>query len=183
MANLQIDTSKTAAANLLAILNSGNTGQTITAAQVSIGAPSVKTDSGDGRNTSVVLTAQSGQGFSGSVTVNYTRRGLNDSVASPVDSLSVASGTDAATIVSTLATQLGLVASELHLEDPANAGVALSGPQTGNQATLNLVASTTSLLYTSGASQAITMTWTAEALSAAVTNVNLPGFASAAGTL
>lgn len=182
MANLQIDKTKSALDNLLAIVNSGNS-LSITNAQVTAGAPSVKTDTGDGRNTNVTLTAVAGQGFTGSVTVAYTRRGLNDSVASPVDSLTTATGTDAASIVSTLANQLGLVATELHLEDPANAGVALSGPVTGNQANLNLVASTSSLLYTSGATQSIAMTWTAEALSTAVSNTNLPGFANASGTL
>ena len=183
MANLQINPAHSAAQNILDIVNSGNTGQTLTTAQVTIGAPSVKTDTGDHRNTNVTLTAVGGQGFSGSVTVAYTRRGLNDSVASPVDSLSVAGGTDAAVIVSDLASQLGLVASELHLEDPAAPGTPLSGPQTGQQASLNLVASTTSLLYLSGATQAIAMTWTAELLSAAVPNTNLPGFADASGNL
>lgn len=183
MANLQIDASKTAAANLLAIINSGNTGQTITAAQVTFGAPSVKTDTGDGRNTSVVVTAVGGQGFSGTQTVNYTRRGLNDSVASPVDSYTATDGEDAATILAALATQLGLVLAEVQLEDPANPGVALTGAQSGNQATLNVVSKANSLVYVDGSTQAITMTWNAEALSTAIPNVDLPGFANAAGTL
>lgn len=159
MANLQINPAHSAAQNILDIVNSGNTGQTITTPQVTMGAPSVKTNTGDGRNTNITLTAVAGQGFTGTVAVAYTRRGLNDSVASPVDSITVASGTDAATIVSSLASQLGLVASELHLEDPAAPGVALSGAQTGHQATLNLVSNTGSLLYLDGSTQAITMSW------------------------
>lgn len=183
MANLAINPAITAAANLLAILNAGNTAQTITASQVTIGAPSVKTDSGDHRNTNVTLTSVAGQGFSGTVTVAYTRRGLNDSVASPVDSYTATTGQTAASIVTALASQLGLVASELHLEDPANPGVALSGAQTGAQASLNLVSATGSLLYVDGSTQAIAMTWQAQALSSAVTTTNLPGFAAASGSL
>lgn len=183
MANLAINPAISAEANLLAILNSGNTAQTITAAQVTLGAPTVKADSGDHRNTSIVLTSVAGQGFSGAQTVNYTRRGLNDSVTTPVDTYTATDGETAAAIVTALAAQLGLVATELHLEDPAAAGTPLTGPQSGNQATLNLVSAAGSLLYVDGSSQTITMTWNAQTLASAVPNVDLPGFASAAGTL
>jgi hypothetical protein len=177
----KINTSLSALDNLLALVNAANTGQTITNAQVTAGAPSVKSDTGDGRNTTVALTAVGGQGYTGAVSVNYTRRGLNDSVLSPVDSYTATTGTTAAALVTALAAQLGLVESELHLEDPAAPGTPLSGAQSGNQATLDLVANAGSLLYVDGSLQAIAMTWQAPqvALSSAVTVTDLSGFDAA----
>jgi hypothetical protein len=177
----KINTSLSALDNLLALVNAANTGQTITNAQVTAGAPSVKSDTGDGRNTTVALTAVGGQGYTGAVSVNYTRRGLNDSVLSPVDSYTATTGTTAAALVTALAAQLGLVESELHLEDPAAPGTPLSGAQSGNQATLDLVANAGSLLYVDGSLQAIAMTWQAPqvALDSAVTVTDLSGFDAA----
>jgi hypothetical protein len=154
----KIDSTKSVINNLLVLVNNAN-GTSITSAQVTAGTPTAQTPDVAGRNTMVTLTAVAGQGFTGSQTYTYARRGLNDSVASPVDSITVTSGTDAATIVSSIAAQLGLVASEVHLEDPANPGVVLSGAQTGHQATLNLVANAKSPLYIDGSTQAIAMTW------------------------
>lgn len=177
----KINASISALDNLLALVNAANTGQTITDTQVTAGAPSVKADSGDGRNTTVALTAVGGQGFTGNVSVNYTRRGLNDSVLTPVDSATATTGVTAESLLATLATQLGLVAAEVHLEDPAAAGTPLTGAISGNQASLNIVAKAASLLYVDGSTQAIAMTWQAPqvALSSAVTTTNLTGFDAA----
>jgi hypothetical protein len=177
----KINASLSALDNLLAILNAANTGQTITDTQVTAGAPSVKTDTGDGRNTTVVVSAVAGQGYTGTASVNYTRRGLNDSVLNPVDSLTATTGDTAESILATLVAQLGLVASEVHLEDPAAAGTPLTGAISGNQASLNIVAKAASLLYVDGSTQAIAMTWEAPqvALDTAVTVTDLGGFDAA----
>lgn len=177
----KINSGLSALDNLLAILNAANTGQTITNTQVTAGVPSVKTDSGDGRNTTVAMAAVAGQGYTGSVSVNYTRRGLNDSVLNPVDSYTATTGDTAAAILAALVTQLGLVAAEVHLEDPAAPGTPLSGAQTGNQASLNIVTKAGSLLYVDGSTQAIAMTWDAPQvdLATAVATTNLGGFDAA----
>jgi len=177
----KINASLSALDNLLALVNAANTGQTITDTQVTAGVPSVKSDTGDGRNTTVQLSAVAGQGYTGNVSVNYTRRGLNDSVLSPVDSYTATTGDTADAILTAIATQLGLVKAELQLEDPANPGVALSGAQSGNQATLDVVAKAGSLLYVDGSLQAITMTWQAPSvpLSTAVSVTDLGGFDAA----
>lgn len=177
----KINASISALDNLLALVNAANTGQTISDTQVTAGAPSVKTDTGDGRNTTVALSAVAGQGYTGNVSVNYTRRGLNDSVLNPVDTYTATTGVTAAALLAALATQLGLVAAEVHLEDPAAPGTPLSGAQSGNQATLDIVANAGSLLYVDGSVQAITMTWQAPQvnLATAVSVTNLVGFDAA----
>lgn len=156
---MQIDPSKTASANILDLVNAANAGLNLTAAQVTMGVPTVKTDAGDGRNTSVVLTAVAGQGFSGTVTMNYARRPLNDNVASPSFATTQSVGVDAAAVVAALATANGLVASELQLVDQANGNAVVTGAISNSPATLTLTVKGTSLLYLPGASQLITFTW------------------------
>lgn len=173
----KIDSTKSAIDNVLVLVNAANT-TSITSAQVTAGVPAAQTADGQGRNTSLTLTAVAGQGFTGSQTYTYVRRGLNDSVLSPVDSYTAAHGVDAATLLNALCVQLGLVNTDVHLEDPANAGVALSGSITGDQATLDLVANANSLLYVDASSQAITMTWTHD-LAASTPTTALSGFDAA----
>jgi hypothetical protein len=177
----KIDASKSALDNLLVLVNTANTGQTITNAQVTAAAATVKTDTGDGRNTSVVLSAVGGQGYSGSQTVNYTRRALNDSVTSPNFAATQTIGDTASAIIAALATTNGLVASELHLEDPGAPGTPVTGAINNSPATLNLVSANGSLLYIDGSSQAITFTWNAPSvpLTTAIATVDLAGFDAA----
>lgn len=177
----KIDASKSAIDNLLALVNAANTGQTITNAQVTAGTPAVQTADGQGRNTNVALTAVAGQGYTGSVTVAYARRGLNDSVLAPNFAYTATVGDTASAIIAAVATTNGLVASELHLEDPAAPGTPVTGAINNSPATLNLVSATGSLLYIDGSSQAITFTWNAAqvALSTAVATTNLVGFDAA----
>lgn len=155
----KIDPTKSAILNVLALVSAANASVAITPAQVTAGTPTAQTADGQGRNTSLTLTAVAAQGYTGSQTYTYARRGLNDSVLSPVDSITETVGATAAAIVTALATQLGLVASELHLEDPAAPGTPLSGAINNSPATLNLVTQAASLLYIDGSSQAITFTW------------------------
>jgi hypothetical protein len=176
-----IDPTKSALDNLLVLVNAANTGQTISDTQVTAAAATVKTDTGDGRNTSVVLSAVAGQGYNGSQTVNYTRRGLNDSVTSPNFNHTATVGDTAAAIIAAVATANGLVASELHLEAPGAPGVPVTGAINNSPATLNLVSAAGSLLYIDSSSQAITFTWNepSVALSTAIATVNLVGFDAA----
>jgi hypothetical protein len=176
-----IDSTKSAINNLLALVNAANTGQTLLSSQVTAGSATAQAADGQGRNTQVTLTAVAGQGYTGSQTYTYTRRGLNDSVVSPVDSYTATIGVTAAALVTALCTQLGLVASEIHLEDPANPGVALSGALNAQQASLNLVSAAGSLLYVDASSQAIAMTWNEPtvALATATPNTALSGFDAA----
>ena len=171
----KIDATKSALDNLLVLVNAANTGQTIADTQVTAAAATVKTDTGDGRNTSVVLSAVAGQGYTGSQTVNYTRRGLADSVTTPNFHYETPVGTTAAAIIAAVANTNGLVASELHLEAPGAPGVPVTGAINNSPATLNLVSANGSLLYIDASSQAITFTWDT-ALSSAIATVNLAGF-------
>lgn len=177
----KIDSSKSAIDNLLVLVNAANTGQTLLNTQVSAGTPSAQTADGQGRNTSVVLSAIAGHGYTGSQTFTYARRGLNDSVLNPVDSYTATTGVTAASLLTALAAQLGLVASELHLEDAAAPGTPLSGAISNNPATINIVSATGSLLYIDGSTQGITMTWNAPTvdLATAAPNTALSGFDAA----
>lgn len=176
---MKINAAKTAAANLIDLVNASNAGLNLTAGQVTIAAPTVKADSGDGRNTSVVLTSVGGQGYSGNVTVNYTRRPLNDSVAAPDPTLTQTVGADADAVVTAIATKLGLVAAELKLVDQANGNADVTGAISNSPATLTLAVKGTSLLYAPGATQLITFTWNEPPLNGAVTTTNLTGFDAA----
>lgn len=177
----KIDASKSALDNLLVLVNAANVGQTISDTQVTAAAATAKTDTGDGRNTSVVLTAVGGQGYTGSQTVNYTRRALNDSVTSPDFAASETIGATAAAIIAAVAATNGLVASELHLEDPAAPGTPVTGAINNSPATLNLVSAAGSLLYVDASTQAITFTWSAPTvdLATAIATVDLVGFDAA----
>lgn len=177
----KIDASKSAIDNLLALVNAANTGQTITNAQVTAGTPAAQTADGQGRNTNVELSAIAGQGYTGNVTVTYTRRGLNDSVLAPNWAATQTVGDTASAIIAAVAATNGLVASELHLEDPAAPGTPVTGAISNSPASLNLVSANGSLLYVEGSSQAITFTWNqpSVALSTAVANTALAGFDAA----
>jgi hypothetical protein len=170
----QINPSLTALGNLLAAVNTANTGQTITTAQVTAGTANVQAADGEGRNTNVVLTAVANQGYTGTVTVSYIRLGLATSIASPNWNFAGSSGQTAASIISALATTNNLVATELQLENPTNNDV-IAGPITNEPATLNLVSITGSLLYVDGSTETITFTWTVP-LSTAVATTALEGF-------
>lgn len=174
---MQIDPSKSTVANLLAIVASSNDGLTIAPNQVTIGAPTVKVDSGDGRNTSILFTGTN-RGFVGTKTVNYTRRPINDSVASPDWAFSGTVGDSAEDIVAALCVTNGLVASEFELTDD---GAVLSGPIDDSPATLVFGLKTDSQLYLPDSSQVVTFNWTANKtdLGTAITVTALDGFSAA----
>lgn len=167
---MQINASLSAAANLLALINATNEAQTLTAAQITIAVPAVKADSGDGRNTSVLLTAVEGQGYSGTQTANYTRRGLADSVAAPSWGTTADSTDTLATILARIVAQNGLVASEVTLTGD------LTNPGVGETSTLTLDSNAGSLLYVDGSTEVVTLTWQAVPLATAIGTPNLTGF-------
>jgi hypothetical protein len=170
---MQINTSLSALDNLLALINAANTGQTITDTQVTAGTPAEQTADGQGRNTNV--------GYTGTQTVTYARRPLNDSVASPDFAVTETIGATAASIITALAATNGLVASELELQDPANGNAVVTGAISNSPATLNLVSITGSLLYIDASSQAVTFTWQEPqvALTTAIATTALSGFDAA----
>ena len=80
---MQIDILKTGQANFLELANTAN-GQTLTADQMTIGAPVVYSDDTDvnPRNTQVTISALPGSlEFKGSQTLRYTRLSLADLLA------------------------------------------------------------------------------------------------------
>ena len=173
---MKIDASKSAAENLLALVNATNASANLTAAQVSFGAPSVKTDTGDGRNTSLVITGN-GTDYQGTVTVNYVRRPLNDSVLTPDFTFDVTDGVTKQQIIDGVATKLGLVAADLDLTGDITrpAGGVLT-----SEVTLTVGAAGSSL-YLPDATQTITLNWqnTAPQLDSVVTDPNMTGFDAA----
>jgi hypothetical protein len=86
---VKIDNTKDAVDNVLALINGANAGQTLTSAQVTLGTPAVKTDTSDGRNTTIEATAVSGQGYSGSQTYSYTRLTMTQAIGTNGDATKV----------------------------------------------------------------------------------------------
>lgn len=175
---MQIDASKSALANVLALVSATNPGAIIAANQVTAAAPTVKEDTGDGRNTSVAVTGVPGRGFTNTKTLNYIRRPFNDSVTSPDFDYAGTVGDTAAVVLAAICTANGLLPAEVKLQ---NAGVDVTGPITTSPATLTLVVVGTSLIYLPGSTQAITCTWTAAKidLASAVAVTKLNGFSAA----
>lgn len=120
MSNIQIDPSKSAAQNLLDMIDSLNTGAPTDPNEVTIGTPSAITVNG-ALNTQVTLTGTDTgtTHFDGSVTVNYGRLALADEAASPSAACEIPNGTtDAAAILALVATHYGFVLSEISWVTP-----------------------------------------------------------------
>lgn len=115
MANIKIDPTKSALANLLAVVDQLNPDSATQESQVT--ASNIQSVSGvendPTANTSVLLTAVAGQGFSGSVTVNYERLALSDEAASPTDPCPVHSSQDAASLLATVSAYYGFILAEV----------------------------------------------------------------------
>jgi len=69
---MKINVAQTGAENILALVLDANPGLSLTAAQFTLGNPSVFVGAG-GRNTQVTLTAVEGEGKTGTKTIDYTR--------------------------------------------------------------------------------------------------------------
>lgn len=135
---MKIDVSKTAQANLLALVNLKGA-QAVTADQVTFSAAS--TNSSGSKNTVVTLTAVSGKGFSGTVDLRYNRLGLDKGVASPNTTLVVAEGSSTTTLLTQAASQLGL------REDQIEWASGTTVPADGQSSQATLQAKSSSYLY------------------------------------
>lgn len=112
---MQIDILKTGQANFLELANTAN-GQTLTAEQMTIGAPVVYSDDTDGnpRNTQVTISALPGSlEFKGSQTLRYTRLSLADLLAD-YEFQSV-EGSTIEDVLAKVVSDLGLVESDVTL--------------------------------------------------------------------
>jgi hypothetical protein len=138
---MKVNAAKSAIQNILDLVNGANAGQTITSAQVTVGAPSVVAGTG-GRNTEVTLTAIAD--YTGTQTYAYTRRSIaTDAVAStaPAKVDTLVDDDQAESVVKVLAA-LGLVAGEFDYS-------AFSAPvDADTDGSITLTAKATSLLYT-----------------------------------
>jgi hypothetical protein len=115
----KVNTSITAAANVLALINAANPSLNATEAQITAGVPTAAAGTG-GRNTTITYTAIDNQGFSGTQTFSYTRQalvagqGIATAKAVPVQILE---GDTDAQVKTKVATALGLIESEISLSD------------------------------------------------------------------
>lgn len=149
---MKIDVSKSPLENVVGLVVEVNPGKTLTAAQVTAGAPSV-IDTGLGRgNTDLLLTAVVGQGKAGSFTFSYTRLALDKGVAVAPTSVQVVDGDDQAASFAKVITALGLKASDV----TSSAYTAPVDTETDGTITVSAVAD--SLLYV-GADLVITLTF------------------------
>lgn len=110
---MKINVSQSPSANLLAQINADNAGLNLTAGQVTIGVPSVRTPDANPNNTTVVLTAVADQGYSGTKTITYTRLGLDKGVNPAVTSVEVVSSDNESASLAKVVAALGLIASEV----------------------------------------------------------------------
>lgn len=167
-----IDVAKSALQNICDLVNEVNSGLGISATSVTAGTPSVITEPDvDGRNTSVVLTAVSGQGYSGSKSINYARLGMDSGVVTPVTSVTVLEADNQAEVQTKVATALGLIGSEL-------AFTAYTAAQVGTDGTITVGPATNSLLYV-GATKDVALTISSIDLSSSITTTDTNGFAPA----
>lgn len=137
---MQIDVSKTGLENLVAQVVADNAGLSLTAAQVTAGAPSTFSGGSGDQNTQVTLTAVEGQGYQGSKLVKYTRLGLDSGVAVPVTTLQVLAADNQAAVETKVATALGLVKADLTFS-------AYSAAADGVPGSITISAAAASLLY------------------------------------
>lgn len=99
---MQINPSKTALQNFLALLDGSNPAAPSLTDQVTLtNLTAIDPATNGGSNTSVEIDGVAGHGYSGAVTVKYGREALTDQVAAESGSVQIPNGTtDAATILS-----------------------------------------------------------------------------------
>lgn len=166
---MKIDVSKSASANLLALINL-KAAQAYTADQLTIGA--VATNDG-ALNSVVTLTAVEGKGFTGSVDVRYNRLGLDKGVASPNLTLIVAEGASLSSVLTQAAAQLGLREEEVEWAS----GTTL--PADGQNGTATLQAKNGSYLYVGTLELSLENPAEPVSMSANMGDGNLDGFDAA----
>ncbi|WP_250478854.1 MULTISPECIES: hypothetical protein [unclassified Caballeronia] len=169
---MKVNLSLTPAENVLALVNAANPSLALDETMVVVASPQDKADTGDGRNTRVALIGK-GTGYINVVTVNYTRRPINVQVVDPVMSLAVDETFTDAMVKSAIATQLGLIESELNVLGTIENRV-------GDTTPLTIESYLGSLVYTADSFD-FTLTWAPAqvSLAGAVAATDLPGFDAA----
>lgn len=111
---MQLNLAKTAQQNLLDLMNTANT-QTLTLAQMTMGAPVVRTPDANTRNTTVTISALPGSTeFKGSQTLKYTRLDVEDLVGASYEFQSV-EGSTIADVLAAVAAAKGLLAADVEI--------------------------------------------------------------------
>jgi hypothetical protein len=176
--SIAIVASLSAQANLLALLqakaDAANLGVKFTADSFTFGTPSPATatdDKGNTYNTSVVVEAKPGSGFTGSSTLYYNRLKLAETVLAPQSSYTLQDSDDDAAVIAMVEKALGLAPGHVSLIGE------VARPQDGSSLTLAVTASTFSPLYTDDTFQ-ITLTWQRD-LNTLFTDPYLDGFVTA----
>jgi hypothetical protein len=136
---MQIDTLKSSTLNLLALVNTAN-GLSLTEEHVTVGVPVARTPDANPRNTSVTLTAVPGKGYSGTMTVTYTRLGMDSGVVLPSFLFDTTEFSTPANLLTSVASTLGLIETSLIL----TGGLPI---EEGTTSTVTLAGNETSLVY------------------------------------
>lgn len=168
----KVNLALTASANVLALINAANPALNATAAQITLGVPSVAAGTG-GRNTSIIVTAIADQGFSGEQIFAYTRQALASGAAiaaAKAVPFGIAPGDSDAVILTKAAAALGLLESELTI---ANVVQPVDENTPGSA---DIVAKVGSLLYTGTYGAALTVPDTDVPLDEAAPVTDLSGF-------
>lgn len=128
---MQIDPSKSALENLLALVDAANPDGPTSAAQVTYKNLQAATLEGDAvANTSVELDGVSNQGFTGSQTYYYGRLALSAEAANPTGAVNVPNGSTAAQILALVASYYGFIPAEIAWQTVPTAPGSLPGDTT-----------------------------------------------------
>lgn len=156
---MKIDPSKSAVQNLLALIDASNPSAPTLPNEVTVG--NLQTGSyANGGDTKVTLTGKGPQGtyanFVGSVDVTYKRLTLAAEAAAPAGAINVPYGASSATILASIASQLGFLPSEISFVSPPTAPGTLPGTNTAT------IQSSGSFLYEDGTTP-ISLAWASQA--------------------
>lgn len=112
----QIDRTKTSAANLIALLNTGST-YAFTGTEYTIGAPSAQTpvDGSENTNSQVTLTAVDGSGFTGTKTVRYRRLAMGATKPGAAVTYTITGADTLATVKTAIAVENNLIESDFDI--------------------------------------------------------------------
>lgn len=168
---MQIDLLESAAANVVALINDTNT-TALTEAELTLGTPTTfatPAENGD-RNTGLTVTSKAGSGYTGAVDVRYNRLDISTYTAATEGlEYQLAEGDTLGDILSTVATALGVVEEAVELDIVEVPTVA-----DGESVTINIAATTDSLLYVGQA--AVTVFPSTTPLSSEIVTGDLNGF-------
>lgn len=138
-----IDTSKKGAANLIDLINETNS-TVLTDDDIALGVPAVFDDpeGTNDRNTEVVVSGKASSGFTGDVTVRYTRLDLANLPKAGGLQYTLTGSESVADMVTAIATKLDVAESAVELDVAEVPTV-----ETGSTGTVNIKAIDDSLLY------------------------------------